>query len=81
MAFIGKLKQKIAVCTPLAVPATLFITLPIMQHSVTGFDIGDFVVDIFYYFDKSTKRQASLKEYCEFCDQDYRKILKFGATR
>ena len=48
---------------------------------VTGFDVGDFLVDIFYYFDNSTKRQASLKEYCEFCDQDYCKILKFGSTR
>ena len=48
---------------------------------VTGFDVGDFLVDIFYYFDSSTKRQALLKEYCKFCDQDYRKILKFGATR
>lgn len=48
---------------------------------VTGFDIGDFLVDIYYYFDNSTKRQALLKEYCTFCDQEYRKILKFGATR
>lgn len=35
----------------------------------------------FYYFDKSTKRQASLRDFCGFCDQEYRKILKFGATR
>ena len=48
---------------------------------VTGFSVSDFLVDIFYFFDNSTKRQALLKEYCEFCDQDYRKILKFGATR
>ena len=48
---------------------------------VTGFDIGDFLVDVFYYFDNSIKCQALLKEYCEFCDQEYRKILKFGATR
>lgn len=49
--------------------------------SETGFDINDFLVDIYYYFDNSTKRQAELKEFCEFCDQDYREILKFGATR
>ena len=46
----------------------------------TGFDVGDFLVDIYYYFDDSTKRQALLKEFCNFCDQEYRKILKFGAT-
>ena len=44
---------------------------------MTGFDIGDFLVDIYYYFDNSTKRQALLKEYCTFCDQEY---CKFGAT-
>ena len=38
-------------------------------------------MDIYYYFDNSTKRQALLKEFCIFCDQEYRKILKFGATR
>ncbi len=46
-----------------------------------GFDVGDFLVDVYYCFDNSTKRQALLKEYCHFCDQEYRKILKFGATR
>ena len=47
---------------------------------VTGFDIGDFLVNVFHYFDNSTKCQALLKEYCEFCDQEYCKIRKFGAT-
>ena len=48
--------------------------------TVAGFDIGDFRI-LYYYFDNSTKRQALLKEYCIFCDQEYRKIFKFGATR
>ena len=30
---------------------------------VTGFDVGYFLVDIFYYFDNSTKCQVSLKKY------------------
>ena len=47
----------------------------------TGFDVGDFLVDLFYYFDNSTKRLSTLKEFCDFCDQEYRKILKYGATR
>ena len=48
---------------------------------VTGFDVCDFLVDIFYFFDNSTKWQVLLKKYCEFCVQDYHKILKFGTTR
>ena len=36
---------------------------------------------IFLLFDSSTKRQALLQEFCEFCVQEYRRILKFGATR
>ena len=45
------------------------------------FSVDDFLVDLFYYFDQSTKRQSSLKEYCGFCDQEYRKLLKYGSTR
>uniref|UniRef100_H3AWC3 Uncharacterized protein n=1 Tax=Latimeria chalumnae TaxID=7897 RepID=H3AWC3_LATCH len=47
----------------------------------TRFNVDDFLIDLLHYFDKSTKRQASLKEYCGFCDQEYRKVLKYGATR
>ena len=41
----------------------------------TKFDV-DFCIDIFYYFDKSTKRKNALQGYAEFCDQEYRDILK-----
>ena len=84
MASTRNLKKRIAVSTPLAVLATLFITANYASRvfaGVTGFDIGDLLVDVFHYFDNSTKHQALLKEYCEFCDQEYRRILKFGATR
>ena len=37
---------------------------------VMGFDIGDFLADLFHYFNNSTKRQALLKEYYDFCDQE-----------
>ena len=59
---------------------------------VTGFIVGDFLVDVFHYFDNSTKGQAMLKEFCIFSDQEYCKIqvwcyslaqqgsLKYGAT-
>ena len=49
--------------------------------TVTSFDVEDFCVDLFYYFDKSTKRKGALRSYNEFCDQDYRKILKHVNVR
>ena len=42
----------------------------------TKFDVEDFCIDIFYYFDRSTKRNNALQGYAEFCDQGYRDILK-----
>ena len=39
------------------------------------------VVDIFYWFDKTTKRKATLREYCDFCNQEYRQIVKHVNTR
>ena len=47
----------------------------------SDFIVSEFLVDIYYYFEKSTKRQATLKNFCDFRDQDYRKMLKYGATR
>ena len=39
--------------------------------NVTGFSVEDHCVDLFYWFAKSSKRNSILKEYYEFCDQDY----------
>lgn len=50
-------------------------------NDVTGFDVEDLMVDIYYWFHYSTKRKVMLSEYAEFCDQDYRKILKHVSTR
>ena len=46
-----------------------------------GFDVEEVVVDLFYWFDKSTKRKSSLEEYCCFCDVNYKKIIKHISTR
>lgn len=48
---------------------------------VCGFDIEEFVVDLFYWFDKSTKRKNLMQEYCHFCDHSYRAIVKHVSTR
>jgi len=46
-----------------------------------GFDVEEFVIDLYYWFDKSTKRKNGLYSYCNFCDQEYRDIVKHVSTR
>ena len=48
---------------------------------VVGFDVKDFLVDIYYLFDKSTKRQVQLESFCNFCDQDFKKVMKHVSTQ
>lgn len=48
---------------------------------VTGFDVDDFCVDIYYWFDKSTKRKQSLSDFCAFCDTAYADMIKHTSTR
>ena len=33
---------------------------------MSGFNVEDLAIDLFYWFDKSTKRKALLSEYCNF---------------
>ena len=74
-------------------PATYFMKCPChIAHNAasyaaeafrngTDFDVEDFLVDIYFWFDKSSKRKNLLKEYCTFCDTEYRKIVKHVSTR
>ena len=50
-------------------------------ESLTGFDVEDMMVDLFYWFDKSTKRKNKLDEYCNFCDTQYHEVVKHVSTR
>ena len=47
----------------------------------TVFDVEEFVIDVYYYFDKSTKRKNSLLSFCSFCNQEYRSMVKHVSTR
>ena len=49
--------------------------------ATSGFDAEDFSVDLFYWFDKSTQRKSVLADYYEFCDVEYRSIIKQVNTR
>lgn len=46
-----------------------------------NFDVEQFLVDIYFHFDYSSKRKNLLAEFCEFCDQQYCKIIKFHSVR
>ena len=46
-----------------------------------GFDVEELCIDIYYWFDKSTKRKNGLHEYWTFCDQEYRAMIKHVITR
>jgi len=44
-------------------------------------DVEELVIDLYYHFDKSSKRKEILKGYQEFCNVETRKILKHSSTR
>ena len=45
------------------------------------FSSEELLKDIYFHFDYSSKRKNLFAEFCNFCDQDYRKILKFHSVR
>lgn len=46
-----------------------------------AFDVEDFLVDVFFWFDYSSKRKNGYAEFCQFVDLEYRRILKFLSVR
>ena len=49
--------------------------------NITKFDVEDHCIDLFYWFDKSTKRKGALKEYFEFCGTNYEAVIKYISVR
>ena len=48
---------------------------------IAKFDIEDHSVDLYYWFERSSKRKSALLEYYEFCDQDYEEVIRYVSTR
>nr|XP_042912499.1 zinc finger BED domain-containing protein 5-like [Parasteatoda tepidariorum] len=46
-----------------------------------SFDVESFLIDVFYYLKKSSKRIQLLKFCEELCNLENSKVLKYGATR
>ena len=47
----------------------------------TNFDVEELVIDLYYWFDKSTKRKNELQSFCIFCDISYKSLVKHITTR
>ena len=45
-----------------------------------GLNVENVLIDLYYWFDKSSKQKGKLLEYFEFCDQEYQNILKHVFT-
>ena len=39
------------------------------------------MIDTYFYFDKSTKRKNELADYFQFCDVEFRSVVKHISTR
>ena len=46
-----------------------------------GLNVEDVCVDLFYWFDKNSKRKGKLLEYFKLCDQEYQSVLKHLSVR
>ena len=79
----SRFKQKNECCFIGSCPCHLAHIAPcqrcLQQH--IGLNVEDVVIDLFYWFDKSSKRKAKLKEYHEFCNQEWREVLKHLSDR
>ena len=49
-------------------------------NNITGSNISDHCVDLNYWFEKSTKRNCTLKEYYDFRDLEYMHVINFIST-
>ena len=50
------------------------------SHAI-GFNIENLCIDLFYWFDKSSKRKKKSQEHFQFCDQTYLSVLKQISVR
>ena len=49
--------------------------------SSSKFDAENFLIDLYFWFEHSTKRKNELRSFCDFCDQQYRSVIKHVSTR
>ncbi|CAB3996169.1 PREDICTED: uncharacterized protein LOC100641058 [Paramuricea clavata] len=50
-------------------------------EEIVNFSADDLCGDIFYWFEHSSKRKNLLSDLCDFCDVQYRQVIKHVSTR
>ena len=48
---------------------------------IVDLDIEEFLIDLYYWYGKSTNRKNDPAEFCTFVEIDYKKIIKNVSTR
>ena len=46
-------------------------------HKESGVDVEDICVDVFYWFDKSTKMKGIQKTFCDFCYSSFCEVIRY----
>ena len=49
--------------------------------ALSKFYFEEFLINLYFWFEHSTKRKNQLRTFCEFCDQEYRQVIKHVSTR
>lgn len=47
----------------------------------TGFNAEDLAIDLYYWFEKSTKRKGVLNDFYGFCDMEYSNLIRHVSVR
>ena len=47
---------------------------------VLSIQVDDFVIDLFYHFERIVKRKAALRDYMEFTNTEVKKMIKHVTT-
>ena len=50
-------------------------------EEIVDFSVEDLCIDIFYWFEHSSKRKNLLSDFCDFCVMQYRQVIKHVSTR
>ena len=51
-----------------------------LSLNITSFDKENHCVDLYHWFDKSSKHKNILSDYFEFCDMKYSEVIQFLST-
>ena len=65
------------------VAIVIYVIMQLKKQVVDGMNFGveESVIDLYYWFDKSTKHKNELQSFYTFCDISYKSLVKHITTR